>query len=132
MWQSIVYLDRSTIRPGATDDVTAALAELVAFVEEREPRMVSYGFFIDRDALEMTVVAVHPDSASLELHLQLGGPGFRKVGQFITLRTIEVFGQPSEAALAMLHAKAAMLGTDAPVVVHPLEVGFSRVELSRK
>ena len=39
----------------------------------------------------MAVVAVHPNAASLELHLRVGGPEFRKVGEFIVLRAIEVF-----------------------------------------
>jgi hypothetical protein len=58
----------------------------------------------------MTVVAVHPDSASLELHLEIGRTEFRKLADMITLRRIEVYGSVSAKARAMLQEKATMLG----------------------
>ena len=41
-----------------------------------EPQLISYGVFINEEAARMTVVAVHPDSASLEFHMEIGGSGF--------------------------------------------------------
>jgi hypothetical protein len=122
----IFYVDRSDVRPGAVADLRLAVSELVDFVESREPQLISYGFYIDEEALTMTVVAIHPDAASLELHLAVGGPEFRKVGQFITLRAIEVFGEPSLAALEQLQQKATMLG-DAQVMVRSADAGFARL-----
>ena len=121
----IVYIDRSTITSGAIDELRAGAAELVEFVESREPRLLCYGFVIDADASEMTVVAVHPDSASLELHLQLGGPRFAAIGRYIRLRSIEVFGEPSRRATEAIHEKARLLG-DATVRMLPLDPGFTR------
>jgi hypothetical protein len=122
----LVYVDRSDITPGRLADLRKAVAELVAFVEAREPRLIAYGFYIDDVGSTMTVVAVHPDTASLEFHLGIGGPEFRKVGAFIRLRAIEVFGRPSDAAVDQLHEKARMLG-DATVVVRSADAGFARV-----
>ena len=121
----IVYIDRSDVTTGNLADLRAAVSDLVAFVEAREPRLIAYAFYIDEAGSTMTVVAVHPDSASLELHLSIGGPEFRKVGAFIRLRAIEVFGQPSAAAVDQLNDKARMLG-DATVVVHSADAGFAR------
>jgi quinol monooxygenase YgiN len=122
----LVYVDHSDIRPGAVDDVRHAVAELVAFVEQREPRLLSYGFHIDPETSTMAVVAVHPDAASLQLHLQIGGPEFRKVGEFIELRLIEVYGGPGPVVRDLLEQKARMLGREARVVVRDRSVGFSR------
>jgi hypothetical protein len=130
MSMPIVYIDRSDIRPGMVADLRRAVHDLVAFVEAREPQLISYSFHIDSGASTMTVVAVHPDSASLELHLNIGGPEFRKVGAFITLRLIEVFGEPSETALGQLHEKARMLG-DAAVTVRAPDAGFARIPHSQ-
>jgi hypothetical protein len=123
----ILYLDRSAI---TTSDLTAlrsAVAGLTEFVREREPRLLFYGFVIDEQASTMHVVAVHPDSASLELHLGIGGPEFAKVGAFIDLQQIEVFGTPSADIVDQLRQKAARLGTDAHVSVHELASGFERL-----
>ena len=121
----ILYIDRSTITSDAIDELRAGAAELVEFVESREPRLLCYGFVIDAEASEMTVVAVHPDSASLELHLRLGGPRFAAIGRYITLRSIEVFGEPSRRATEAIHKKARLLG-DATVRMLPLDPGFTR------
>jgi hypothetical protein len=125
MANPIVYIDRSEINPGKVADVRTAVSALVAFVEAREPQLMAYGVYIDDEASTMTVVAVHPDSASLELHLSIGGPEFRKVGEFITLRLIEVFGEPTDAVVEQLNEKARMLG-GAAVVIHSAAAEFGR------
>lgn len=121
----LVYIDRSEIRPGAADEVRRLVSELVAFVDAREPQLVVYGFYVDDEAGTMTVVAVHPDATSLERHLEIGGPEFQRVGAFITLKTIEVFGDPGELALGRLREKARALG-GASVIVRSPDAGFAR------
>ena len=127
MADSIVYLDRSAIRSEDVDGLRAAVSALVEFVRQREPRLLYYGFEIDEANRAMSVVAVHPDSASLELHLDIGGPEFRKVGAFIELRSIDVYGVPSDAAIDQLRAKGEVLGRNVAVTVHELASGFSRL-----
>jgi hypothetical protein len=126
----ILYIDRSTITSDAIDELRARTTELVDFVESREPRLLTYGFVIDADAREMIVAAVHPDAASLELHLQLGGPRFAAIGNYIRLRSIEVFGAPGPAATEALHEKARRLG-NAEVRIHSLDPGFVRSPIDR-
>lgn len=125
MTSPILYIDRSDVRPGTVAELRSAVSQLVVFVEAREPQLLAYGFVIDEEALAMTVIAAHPDSASLERHLIIGGPEFQRVGAFITLRSIEVYGDPSAAAVEQLRAKARALG-DATIVVHDLAAGFAR------
>jgi hypothetical protein len=125
MSEPILYIDSSTIRPGALERVKSAIEELAAFVEVNEPQLISYNFSFDEEGTRMTVVAVHPDSASMEFHMKVGSPGFRKFTDLIDLQTIDVFGQPSEAVLNQLWRKAHMLGSGT-VVVHSRHAGFSR------
>jgi len=77
----------------------------------------------------MTVVAVHPDSASLEFHMDVGSAEFRKFADLIDLLKIEVYGRVSEAVLKRLHQKARMLGKGT-VAVHEFYAGFGRWERS--
>jgi len=127
MAEPLVYIDHSEIRPGGLDEVRKAIPELVGFIEEHEPQLISYAFYIDEQASAMTVVAVHPDSASLELHMEIGGPQFRKLAAFIDLRLIEVYGEPSGTALNQLRQKVDMLGEDGRIVVHEPQAGFARL-----
>jgi hypothetical protein len=125
MPQPIVYLDTSTIRAGKLAQVEASVKGLAAFVDANVPRLLSYGFFLDRDRTRMTVVAVHPDSASLEFHMEVGGAEFRKFADLIDLTRIDVYGRVSDAALERLHRKARMLGKGT-VAVHDFCAGFFR------
>jgi len=123
--QPIVYIDTSAIREGKLQDLKAAMKHLAAFVEANVPRILSYAFFLEEAGKEMSVVAVHPDSAGLEFHMQAGAAEFRKFASLIELKRIEVYGRVSESVLERLHAKARMLGS-APVIVHDFQAGFDR------
>jgi hypothetical protein len=123
--QPIVYVDASTIREGKLDELTAAMDHLAAWVEANVPRLVSYAFYLDAERKQMTVVAVHPDSDSLEYHMDAGREEFRKFASLIELARIDVYGRVSDAVVERLEAKAAMLG-GAPVAVHEFHAGFSR------
>jgi hypothetical protein len=106
----IVYIDHSDIHEGRLEDLKVGIHRLVEFIEAREPQLITYGFHLDEAARLMTVTAVHPDSASLELHMEVGREEFRKLGEMITLRRVEVYGTISDAARAMLEQKVQMLG----------------------
>ncbi len=125
MSQPIVYIDTSSIREGKLGELERAMKRLAEFVEENVPQLISYGFFLDEDRTRMTVVAVHPDSASLEFHMDVGGTEFRKFADLIDLETIAVYGRVSGAVLERLHQKARMLGRGT-VEVHEFYAGFAR------
>lgn len=78
MHQPIVYIDTSVIREGRLEELEVAMKDLAAFVESNVPQLISYGFFVDEDRTQMTVVAVHPDSASLEYHMDVGVSEIRR------------------------------------------------------
>jgi len=125
MSNPIVYIDTSTIREGKLENLKVAMKDLASYVEANMPRLISYAFFLDADQSQMTVVAVHPDSASLEFHMEGGADEFRKFASLIQLLRIEIYGHISEVVLERLHQKARMLGSGT-VVVHEFYAGFSR------
>lgn len=122
-----MYLDRSRIRDGRVEELRAAITGLVAFIQEREPQLLYYGFHIDEEASRMTVVAVHPDAESLDLHMKVGGEAFGHFSRFIEMDGIEVYGEPGQEATEALRAKAKALGPAASVVVRPSTAGFTRI-----
>lgn len=122
----VVYVDHSDIREGRLEDLEAGIRRLVEVIRSREPRLLAYGFHLDEDGGRMTVVAVHPDAASLELHLEVGREEFRRLGDMITLQRIEVYGSISPGAREMLQEKAAMLGGSGVTVVERF-AGFARL-----
>ncbi|MGW8767733.1 hypothetical protein ACWGN5_35195 [Streptomyces sp. NPDC055815] len=126
MAEPLFYIDRSEILEGRIEEARDRMRDLASFVAEREPQIIAYHFYLDESASTMTVVAVHPDAASMELHLEVGGPKFRAFGAVIRLRSIDVYGQPSAAVVDQLREKAGYLG-GASLTFHTFQAGFSRL-----
>ncbi len=125
--EPIVCIDHSHIRKDSIDELKAGVRRLVEFIDAHESRLITYGFYIDEEAARMTVVAVHPDSESLERHMEIGGGEFRKLAHLVTLTAIECYGRPSERALDQLRQKAAALGDAGAVVSVERFAGFTHV-----
>jgi hypothetical protein len=129
MSDAIVYVDTSVVREGALEELQAGIQELADFVAANEPRLVAYNVYFSEDGTTMTVVHVHPDSASLEYHLKVAGPMFRRLAGLVRMSSVHIYGEPSENALKQLHGKARLLG-GGEVVVDALHAGFTRVAVS--
>ena len=84
-----------------------------------------YNVYFDAGEARMTVMQLHPDSASLELHMELAAERFRGFGALLELETMDVFGAPSEKLLMLLRRKAQLLG-GVGVGVHAYHAGFTR------
>ena len=126
MAQPIYYVDHSDIREGRIPEVRDGMRDLAAFVEACEPQLIAYHFYIDESESTMTVLAIHPDTASMEFHLEVGGPKFRAFGALIRMRSIDVYGRPGPEVMDRLRQKAEMLG-GGTVTLHTLQAGFSRL-----
>jgi hypothetical protein len=125
MSDPIVVVDSSHIREGKLSAVKAVIEELVAFVDSTEPELIAYNIYLNEDGTRMTVVQIHPDSASMELHLSAAAPVFRKFADLLTLSGVDFYGEPSDTVLEQMREKAQMLG-NARVAVNPLQAGFAR------
>ncbi len=125
MSDAIVYVDVADVREGALEELKAAMKELVEFVDANEPRLIAYNVYFSADGTRMTVVHVHPDSASLGCHMEVAGPVFRRFVELVTLSSIHVYGEPSEELLKQLREKAGLFG-GGTVAVEALHAGFTR------
>jgi quinol monooxygenase YgiN len=123
--EPIIYVDRARVGEGKLLQLKAGMAELVRLIERSEPRLVAYNVYFDPDGTEMTVVHVHRDSASLELHMEVAGPEFAKFVGFVELQSIDVYGNTSESLREQFRQKAELLG-GATVRMHELHAGLAR------
>lgn len=130
MIHPIIYIDRSRIREGNAEQVRSHIHQLVDFIESRETQLIGYEFYFDELESLMTVIAIHPDSKSLETHMELGREAFREFAALIDMQSIQVYGQPSERVVQLLDQKAEMLGEHGRVEVHRRQAGFARVSPS--
>jgi hypothetical protein len=131
MTELLIAVDSSEIREGKLDAVKAGLPELAEFVEANAPEVIAYSIYLDEETRRMTVVQIHPSSASMERHLEIAAPVFRKFADLVDLTRVDFYGQPSEALLERTRQKTELLGR-APVVVNELHAGFARIERVRQ
>jgi hypothetical protein len=125
MGEPLIVVDTSEIREGKRDDLLSGIGELAAFVETNEADPISYQVFFGDDGHLMTVLQIHPDSASMERHMELAGPIFAKFADLVMLRTVDIYGSPSDKVVELMRRKAELLGT-ATVTVHDRQAGFAR------
>jgi hypothetical protein len=127
MSEPLLYVDTSEVREGALEALKGAIKELVEFIEANEPQLIAYSVYLSDDGGQMTVAHLHVDSASLDYHMKVAGPAFRRFADLITLSSIRVYGEPSDTAVRQLEDKARLLGSG-DVIVHRPHAGFARFE----
>lgn len=125
MSEPIIFIDRSEIRDGKLDELKLAIHDLVKFVEANEPRPIAYDVYLNASGTRMTVLQVHPDSESMEFHMEIARPIFSKFAGLIELSAMDIYGDPSDHLLELTRQKVKMLGK-ASVVTHKLHAGFAR------
>jgi hypothetical protein len=123
----IVYIDTSVVREGSLDELKGAIAGLAEFVQANVPGIVAYSVYFTDDGRRMSVVHVHADPGSLDRHMEIAGPEFRRFADLLTLESIDVYGDPSAEAVGRMEDKARMLGAGS-VTVHRPHAGFIRIE----
>jgi quinol monooxygenase YgiN len=131
MSDPIVVIDTSEIREGKLEELKTAVKELVEFVDANEADPIAYNIYFDENGTRMTVVQIHPSSASMEFHMKVAAPVFRRFTELLTLSRVDFYGKPSDRLLEQTRQKARMLG-NAPVVVNEVHGGFARFEVAKR
>ena len=111
-----------TIKPGKEEEARKRIAELVDFVETNEPRMIAFHAYLDQDGSTLSIVQVHPDSASMEFHMQVNAKHFATAFDWLDTSISQQYLGPISDALAAELAKWDEPFTHVPV--H--EAGFTR------
>ena len=124
----IIYIDNSEILEGQFESLRSVMDELAQFVEVNEPKLHAYRIYFNENTSRMTVIHIHPDADSLELHMRVAGPLFPKFAKYVKLLTIDLYGAPSEYAIEQLRQKAKALG-GGTVRTHSLHKGFARFSI---
>jgi hypothetical protein len=126
MGDRILVVDTSEIESANVPEVERLLTELVAFVAEHEAEPLAHSVYFDETRTRMTVAQIHPTSESMERHLAIAGPLFRRLGSLLRLTRVDFYGRPSERLLGQMREKAELLG-GAAVVVNEQHAGFMRL-----
>ena len=104
----LVFIATNRLKAGRLERERERVPGLVEFIEANEPRLIAFNEYLSDDGDEVTVVQVHPDTASLDAHMEI----VRERAQEAYAETldatvrIQVFGQPTDAILEALREQA--------------------------
>ena len=127
MSSPLVFIATNRLKPGAYEAERRRVPGLVEFIRASEPRLLAFNEYINAERTEVTVVQIHPDAASMELHMGVVRErAVRAYSETLDATTrIHVFGTPNDAVVETLRGQA---GAGVPLSVHPEHLGgFTRI-----
>jgi quinol monooxygenase YgiN len=124
----LIYVGTYSIKPGKLEEARKRLAELVDFVETNEPRLIAFHCFLDEEGSKLTVIQLHPDSASMEFHQQVNAKHFATAFDYLETPFSDQYYGPISDALAAELSKWDEPGVE--VIRMPVhEGGFTRTNV---
>jgi hypothetical protein len=104
----LIFIATNELRPGAVEAEAQRARDFAEFVEANEPQLLAFHEYVDEASSEVTIIQVHPDASSMELHLQLVRERAAQAFQQTLVQTtrVQVLGTPSEEMLRSLHRQA--------------------------
>jgi hypothetical protein len=69
MSEPFIFIGSYQVKPGHLEDARHRLRDVSALVEEREPRLRSFHFYLDQARERVICVQIHPDAESMATHM---------------------------------------------------------------
>jgi len=130
MGTPFVYVGTWRIKPGKLEDARTFLAEHAEHVETNEPRLIAFHFYFDETGETGSVVQVHPDSASMEHHMNVMADHMKGAFEYIdSIISEQYYGPMSDSLAKTLSQWEEPNITVTKMPVH--EVGFTRSSAAR-
>jgi hypothetical protein len=123
-----IFIATNRLREGKLAAERDRARDLSSFIEANEPQLLAFNEYANEDGTEVGVVQMHPDAASMELHMEVVAErAARAYAETLEATTsIQVYGEPSDAVLEMLSRQA---GAGVPMTVKSHHIGgFSRIQ----
>jgi hypothetical protein len=122
-----IFIATNRLREGKLAAERERARDLSSFIEASEPQLLAFNEYVNEEGTEVGVVQLHPDAASMELHMEVvaerAASAYAETLEATT--SIQVYGEPSDAVLEILSRQA---GAGVPMTVKRHHIaGFSRI-----
>lgn len=99
----VIWVSRSTVKPGKLDDYRRHLRSATDLVESEEPRIIAFHSYASEAGTDISTIQIHPDAASLDTHMKLFTEKLQALAfEALDTQEISVYGEPGEGARALL------------------------------
>ena len=116
MSDDVTFVGTYVIPEGSLDEWRTAIVDMIDFVKASVPRLISFNAYVNDDGTEATSIYVHPDSASLEQHLEVAASRISAGVRLVQTKRIELYGSPGDRVVERLH-RISEMSTGFPVTV---------------
>ena len=131
MIKPLIFVSTWKIKEGRLEDYKQFARELMEHVKAKEPQLIAFNMYFNEDETEMTSIQVHPDTASMDFHLQvlakvIGEDMIEWIDRadFLAPKQFEIYGIPSAK---LLEANQPFVDAGVSQSVKPLHfAGFTR------
>jgi len=121
----IVFISHFTISAGKLDRLKLLAHEVSAQLEAEKPQTLTFLIYLDDNGSQATFVHLFANPAAMDLHFRGADKRSRTASEFLDPVGWEIFGQPSDAALAEMRKTATSAG--AALTIQPdFAAGFVR------
>ena len=97
----VIYIDRFEIRDSKLEDFKRYATDMAAFVQEQEPKALSFNYYVNDGGRHGTAVFVFADADALDAHLDVASSRFQEGYALLSATEIELLGDPSERAVEL-------------------------------
>lgn len=102
----LIFVSTYKVKEGKVEKLEDYFERVSRLVEVREPQIIAFNAFLSEDGTEMTTIQVHPDTASMDTHMQvlreMWDESFAEYADYLEEGvSVAYYGTPAESALAM-------------------------------
>jgi hypothetical protein len=124
MSKPLIVISKFRVKQGKLEDLKKYYQKILDIIEANQTQMIAFHGFLNEDGTEMTSIQIHPNTGSMEYHMQVlrenWDESFSQYTQMVVGTTIDYYGDPPESALAMNEQSKQVL------TVHPVHIaGFT-------
>lgn len=106
MAKPFFVISRWHVKEGKRERLEHFAKKIAAIVKANEPQIIGFNYFLNEDGTELTVIQIHPDTASMDFHMQVlrenWDESFSEYSQIVEDNiSVEYYGTPPASALEL-------------------------------
>jgi len=122
----IVFISQFAIRAGKLEGLKLLAHQVAEQLEAEKPQTLAFLIYLDDDGARITFVHLFANPAAMDLHFRGAEERSRAASELMDPIAWEIYGRPSEAAVAAMRRTATSAGV--PLTIRPeFAAGFARV-----
>jgi hypothetical protein len=104
--EPFIVISKWRLKEGNLEELRKYYKRIVSIVKANEPQIIAFQGFLNEDGTEMTSIQIHPDTASMDFHMQVlrenWDETFSRYSQIVHSNiSIEYYGIPPASAVEL-------------------------------